>query len=348
MAKLIKQISDLIALATDKGITGYYSDSQIMDVIDSVQMGLFRPLIQHFAKTKQIRNELLPFQVRASLTIVSKKSSLPGDFEHEIDSWVTVGGVDYEIRILESGVFRRRLRDPVDTPSTTNLIANIYNDSGKKIEISNQVTPIVFNYFKRPVKPVYVTNQNVGWSVPAITAWSNLGSGTSWAAGPPVTVSLVGTFISSKKWGTPLSIIVGYTYSFQCKFTLPGGINFFRIVTLDNSDAVVEILYNISGGEDTVINLSPTLAAVKIAFMAQSDDAGGTEVAQIDTFTLLNVSSPNQYIYDDVNSTDVEWSPLVHDILVERSLLMLGLAIRDGQVQRVGASPIIKESSTLS
>lgn len=214
MAKLIKQIYDLISLATDKGITGYHSDQQIMDVVDQTQMDLFRMLVREFAKTKQIRNELLPFQKRSSVTITSKIGSLPGDFEHEIDCWATVQNVDQPIRIIESGMFRSRLNDPIDVPSTTNLFANIYFDGSKKIEVCAQVTPVVLNYFKRPVKPVYAT-------------------------------------------------------------TVTGG----------------------------------------------------------------------QLIYDDNNSVDVEFTPLVHGLLVERSLLLLGVNMRDGQLQRVGASPIPKEAT---
>lgn len=214
MAKLIKQIYDLVSLATDKGITGYHSDSQIMDVVDQAQMGLFRILIREFAKTKQIRNELLPFQKRANVTITSRIGSLPVDFEHEIDCWATVQSVDQPIRIIESGMFRSRMNDPIDAPSATNLFANIYFDSVKKIELCFQVTPLVLNYFKRPIKPVYATT--------------------------------------------------------------------------------------ISGG---------------------------------------------QLIYDDTNTVDVEFGPLLHDVLVKDSLLLLGLNMRDGQVQRVGQSPIPKEST---
>jgi len=162
MAKLIQQIHDLINLAIDKGITEYISTSQIDDAIDQAQMGFFRSLIKEFAETKVIRNELLPFQKRANITITSSVGSLPSDFEHEIDFWVAVSSVNYEVRLFESGTFRRRLRDPIDVPSTTNLIATIYYDSGKKIEVSNQITPVVINYFKRPVKPVYATTFNTG------------------------------------------------------------------------------------------------------------------------------------------------------------------------------------------
>ncbi len=41
-------------------------------------------------------------------------------------------------------------------------------------------------------------------------------------------------------------------------------------------------------------------------------------------------------IYDDASSTDVAWSHLVQDILLENTLNILGLSLRDGQVQRTG------------
>jgi len=214
MSKLIKQIHDLVELAIDQGLSVFISHAQIDDAIDQTQMGLYRPLIKEFAKTKIIRNELLPFQKRGNVTIASKVGDLPTDFEHEIDAWVTVDSVKYECRLFESGMFTRRLRDPIDVPSTTNLIGNIYFDTERRIEISNQITPLVLNYFKRPVKPFYAT-----------------------------------------------------------------------------------------------------------------------------------VLSSGQYIYDDAGSTDVEWSHIMHDILVEKTLAILGLNIRNGQVERAGQGMEPKELS---
>lgn len=279
MAKLIKQIYDLVVLATDKGITGYHSDSQIMDVIDKTQMGLFRPLIQDFAKTKQVRNELLPFQKRASITIASKVGDLPTDFEHEMDCWVTVSSVDYPVRIIEAGMFRNRLRDPIDVPSTTNLIANIYFDTTKKIEISAQITPLVFNYFKRPVKPVYATTLNYTFTV------------------------------------TSANATIGATYT--------------------NNGQTFTVVATISGGV--------TLICKSIGAPAGSGTLTKVTGTGDATITFSAVTASTQYIYSDADSTDVEWSPTVHDKLLDGSLGLLGLSMRDGQVQRAGQQPIVND-----
>jgi len=160
--KLIYQIHSLITLATNKGIAGYYSDTQVDDAIDRGQMRLFRDLLKEFPKDKRVRNNLLPFEVRASITITSKIGSLPSDFEHEIEAWYTASSVDYPIQIVEPGFYRTRIRDVVDPPSTTNLFGSIYYDTTRKIEISSNVTPITLNYFKKPTKPVFATTLSSG------------------------------------------------------------------------------------------------------------------------------------------------------------------------------------------
>jgi len=52
-----------------------------------------------------------------------------------------------------------------------------------------------------------------------------------------------------------------------------------------------------------------------------------------------------QYIYSDSESTDVGWSASLHDILVQKSLGVLGLSMRDGQVQRAGQEAQPKENT---
>jgi hypothetical protein len=190
----------------------YVTTSQIDDAIHMTQMVLWRDLIRDFPKDKRVRNYLLPFEVKANVTIASKIGSLPPDFEHEIEAWYTASSVDYPVQLVESGFYRRRIRDVVDPPSTTNLFATIYYDSAKKIEVSNQVTPLVLLYFKKPTKPVFAT-------------------------------------------------------------TLSSG----------------------------------------------------------------------QYLYDDAGSTDVLWSDVWHDYLVERSLRVFGLQLREGQIERAGNAPQPKE-----
>lgn len=159
MSKLIKQIYDLINLATDKGLTNYHTRDQICNAVDEVQITLFRELVKDYPKNKRVRNDLLPFEVFASITIASKIGSLPSDFEQEIE-FFTAG--DIPITMLESGFFRMAINDKVAVPSLTHPIGTINYNSGKKLEVSPDFTPVKCRYWKLPTKPVYAVTTLAG------------------------------------------------------------------------------------------------------------------------------------------------------------------------------------------
>ncbi len=281
MAKLIRQIHDLITLATNKGIIDYYSTTQVDDAVDQGQMLLFRKLLAKFPKDKRVRNLLLPFEIKANVTITSKIGSLPSDFEHEIEAWYTASSIDYPVTLVESGFFKRRIRDVVDPPSATNVFASIYYDTSKKIEVSPQVTPITLLYFMRPTKPVYAA-------------------------------VLTHTFTVTSANATTGATYTNNGQTFKVVTTISGGVTL--VCTSTGSPASSGTLTKVTGTGDA-------------------------------TITFSSVSSTTQYVYSDDDSTDVLWSPTVHDILVENTLGILGLNIRDGQVQRAGQKAEPKELS---
>lgn len=162
MAKLIQQIHDLINLAIDKGVTDYISPENIDNAIDAGQMVLYRLLVREFVKNKRVRNDLLPFEKLASVTITAKVGPLPADFEHEIEMFYTSGGVDYPITVLESAFYRTAIRDVVAPPTVTDPIATFNNNAGKKIEVYPQISPVNLRYWILPPKPAYVTTTSLG------------------------------------------------------------------------------------------------------------------------------------------------------------------------------------------
>src|SRR5258706_5070258 len=153
MAKLIAQIHDLINLAIDKGVTDYISPENIDNTIDAGQQLLFRQLVKDFAKNKRVRNNLLPFEKLANITITTKVGSLPTDFEQEIEIFYTTSGVDYPVTVKESAFFRKAIRDVVSPPTATDPIATINYNAGKKIEVYPQITPVTIRYWILPPKP---------------------------------------------------------------------------------------------------------------------------------------------------------------------------------------------------
>jgi len=280
MAKLVYQIHNLINLATNKGIAVYHTTAQIDDAIDQGQMMLFRKLLSEFPKNKRVRNDLLPFEVQASVTITSKVGSLPSDFEHEIEAWYTASSIDYPVQIVESGSFKKRIRDVVDPPSATNLFATINYNSGKKIEMATQVTPVVLLYFKRPTKPVFSTVMSYSFVV------------------------------------TSANATVGATYT--------------------NNGKTFTVVSTIAAG--TTLICTGTGDPASSGTLTKASGTGDSTI----TFSAV---APVQYSYDDSSSTDVLWGATVHHILVENTLAILGLNIRDMQVQRAGQKAEPKEMS---
>lgn len=155
--KLIKQIHDLINLATDKGVTDYHAPSQIDDAIDQGQMLLYRQLVKDYPKNKRVRNDLLPFEKVASIIITARVGDVPVDHEQEIEGYYTANGIDYPFTFIESGSFRKRISDVVSPPTATDPIATINYNAGKKIEVYPQVSPVTFRYWILPPKPFYAT-----------------------------------------------------------------------------------------------------------------------------------------------------------------------------------------------
>jgi len=167
MALFVKQIHDMIDVAIDNGISNYFTRAQIDDAIDQAQMGLFREIMQQYPKTKYVRNELLSFQTATNVTISGASGPLPSDFEHEIEANAPTGSIKYPVKFIEAGMFRRRILDPVDPPSASNVFARVYNASGPMMEVSpTTITTVQLSYFKRPTKPVYGTTASSTGSNP--------------------------------------------------------------------------------------------------------------------------------------------------------------------------------------
>lgn len=165
MAKLIKQLYDNIVLLTDNGVTKRFSDTQIINAIHNAQISLQRELNNRVKTDKSARDWMLPFQVKASMTVTSAIASLPTNFLHEIE----VYGASGPIVVKEEANFRRRRRttgDPIDTIADRVNTAKIYGESGTmKIELEQQITPITMTYYRLPVKPVFVAPPSGGYPV---------------------------------------------------------------------------------------------------------------------------------------------------------------------------------------
>lgn len=65
------------------------------------------------------------------------------------------------------------------------------------------------------------------------------------------------------------------------------------------------------------------------------------------TKPVYGVTGPvnGQYTYDSTTTTDVDWSPTLNDVLLEKTLGILGINMRDGVIMRAGQANEPKEAT---
>lgn len=159
MAKIIKEIHDLINLAFDKGYTDYIPSGDRDNAIDQGQILLQRNLFKEFVLNKRVRNDLLPFEMLATIGLPA--GVIPADFEQEIEGWSVSDGKEYPLTILESGFYRTRKLDVVSPPSLEVPIATINFQGAKTLDVvPTDITSVQLRYWRLPVKPQYVETPN--------------------------------------------------------------------------------------------------------------------------------------------------------------------------------------------
>jgi len=107
----------------------------------------------------------------------------------------------------------------------------------------------------------------------------------------------------------------------------------FRRRTLDPVDPphatnVFARIYSVSG---PMMEVSPQVSPVEVAYFK-------TPPKPVYGTTASTGSTP-QYSYDETVSTDVLWSHTLFDLLVDRTLPLLGLGMKDGLVIRATQTP---------
>jgi hypothetical protein len=167
MAKLVKQIHDLVDIAFDKGLTNYWSRPQIDAAIFKGVTEMFRLLSREYPKTILSRSFMLSLQRSGTVTLTAGIGTLPTDFSHEVEVFVN-DATKRHIPIIERGFWDSRRRDPIDVPTVSAPIGTIYSDSTgvKKLELYplTASNPGIL-YFKVPTKSSYVTTIVLGQEV---------------------------------------------------------------------------------------------------------------------------------------------------------------------------------------
>lgn len=143
-------------------------------------------------------------------------------------------------------------------------------------------------------------------ALPALSTFTNVGSGTSWTTGSSPHVTISSAFGSSKYLAAAFVITAGVPFILDIGIgtvSVPD----WSLVSLDSSNVLVEVL---AGAPDGITTITPTANAAKIAFVATADDLTPESIT-ISSMTEESSSLP-QHVYlssgGDISSTGITLS----------------------------------------
>lgn len=156
MAKLIKQIHDLIDYVADKRHTAPQKRAEIDDAIYEASVSLFNEYLQQYELTSTIHEYLAPFERSTQFESGGKLG--PGLFQKP-DDYVrytmirTLDGI--KVQVINSAMWSTRSNDAVEVPDDNYPIARLGQTT---IEILPDTVDIEMHYLKVPTAPEYKTD----------------------------------------------------------------------------------------------------------------------------------------------------------------------------------------------
>jgi hypothetical protein len=163
MAKLIKEIHDLIDYVGDKGHTAPQRRREIDQAVYEASMSLFNEYLGQYELTSTIHEYLAPFEiiedyddpVNITAPNLYKK---PDDYARYTmiltkDAPTITKGL--KVTVINNAMWANRTQDPNEGPDFDHPIARL---GSTFIEVLPQNVLILLYYLKTPIKPKYLTD----------------------------------------------------------------------------------------------------------------------------------------------------------------------------------------------
>lgn len=158
--KFIKTIVDRINLATKKGLTGYWSPSQIITEVHAESMNLWKKYIDEFERTKKISLYLKPFEKVEDVTGLTgsvAEGTKTVTACHQYPVVASIAG-NVTVSILTLGEYNYRFNHPTKGPDATHPICKFLNDMIFVAPMSD----VSVIYVSKPIKPFYAVDSVPG------------------------------------------------------------------------------------------------------------------------------------------------------------------------------------------
>lgn len=157
MAKLIKEIHDLIDYVADKGHTAPQRRSDIDQAVYEASMSLFNEYLAQYEITSTVHEYLSVFEQTDTFDSTDKKQD-PNSYKKP-DDYVRYTMIldenNKNVEVVNNAMWANRINDPNEGPDDDYPICRLGNEW---IDVLPEDTTPKLWYLKEPVKPKYSTD----------------------------------------------------------------------------------------------------------------------------------------------------------------------------------------------
>lgn len=293
----IDQLHDFINLLKNQGQARYYNPEEIDLAVNRAQLDLFREYYKLFEDTQEISDSLMPFKEEHTYSSPTDSQGLPSDYAHLTYASTVIDGQEYPAKIVGDEHWNAR------------ELSNLQHAFGDNIEPFKHNVEVSLTDGVGDLPADYVAYIEADGWVP---------DGTSGAYEAEVDITNEHQYVRRKNDKTyPPAVEHPYGWIGGSKITVSPNIEKLMLYYY-RFPSPTRPLVKLSGGN---ISLKPVgdAGAFKIDYLRVPDDA---EYA----YTIIN---SRDILFDEDNSTDVEWFPLDHSSLVIKTLQYLGVPLKD-------------------
>jgi hypothetical protein len=294
----IEDLHNFLNLLKNQGQARYYNREDIELALNRSQLDLFREYYKLFEDTQEISDSLIPFKEDFTYNTPSDIQSLPDDYAHLTHASAVINGQEYPAKITS------------DEHWNVRELNNLQHAFGDNIEPFKHSQEIVLTDGVGQLPDDYVAYIEADGWIPGIPEG---------AYEAEVDITNEHQFVRRKNDKT-YPPIAEHPYGWI-------GSNQITIVP-DDTEKLMLYYYRFP---------SPTRPLVKLSGKnIQLKPVGDIDELKIDylrvpvnaeyAYTIIN---SRDIVFDEGNSTDVEWFPLDHSALVLKTLQYLGVPLKD-------------------
>lgn len=160
MAKLIKTIHDRVNFAIKKGLTGYFSPTQIDNEVYAEILNMWRKYVDEFERTRLINVYLNPFIQTEDATPNGVTGAVVLTSAYNYPVAIRVKATGKPVKEVDQARWDHLINHPIESPTTDYPICKFENKFiwARPVAIGE----LTVSFVKKPIRPVYAFTTSGG------------------------------------------------------------------------------------------------------------------------------------------------------------------------------------------